>query len=208
MLFLNMIMIIRYIFIFCLRNPAGFRDDYWSVFLKLWVMLFSWISVITAEVSIQGDSYHVQICSGFVANHLKSQRTTLNVIVGVCTLLIHVVISVKIHLYKRKRDRREQPHSKNAWLKILEERSLSDLTTNLIVAIGIGQAAFSPIIVANIEDVTYFNVYPFYLLEYYYRMIRPPLTFTLMIVIYYIRHKSFRESVYRQFQKIISEFNL
>jgi len=62
----------------------------------------------------------------------KSKRTTFNTIVGIGTLLIHLLISVKIQLYRSKKDRKDQPRSKNAWLKILEERSLSDLTTNLV----------------------------------------------------------------------------
>jgi hypothetical protein len=132
-----MIMLIRYIFIFWLKNPAGFRDDFWSLFLKVWVTIFSWISVITSESSSKGDSYHVQICAGFVANQLISKRTTFNIVVGICTLIMHLVISVKIQLYRSKRDREKEPWSKNACLKILEERSLSDLTTNLITAIGI-----------------------------------------------------------------------
>ncbi len=63
MLFLNMIMLIRYIFIFQLKNPAGFRDDFWSYFLKLWVMLFSWISVITSESRCQ---FHQHFTSSFL----------------------------------------------------------------------------------------------------------------------------------------------
>ena len=41
LLFLNGILISKYIFIFWLKNPAAFNDDFWSLFVNIWVVSFS-----------------------------------------------------------------------------------------------------------------------------------------------------------------------
>ena len=38
-LHLDSIIVIRYIFIFWLKNPMNFQDDFWCVFINLWVVV-------------------------------------------------------------------------------------------------------------------------------------------------------------------------
>ena len=38
-LHLDSIVIIRYIFIFLLKNPMNFQDDFWCLFINLWVVV-------------------------------------------------------------------------------------------------------------------------------------------------------------------------
>jgi hypothetical protein len=49
MLFMTGMIITRYIFIFCLRNPAAFQDDFWNLLLNIWIIGYSIIA--------QGISY-------------------------------------------------------------------------------------------------------------------------------------------------------
>ena len=46
MLIFDAISILRYIFIFWLKNPYSFCDDFWTVFLNLWMFSFSLMSEI------------------------------------------------------------------------------------------------------------------------------------------------------------------
>ena len=46
MLIFDAISILRYIFIFWLKNPYSFWDDFWTVFLNLWMFSFSLMSEI------------------------------------------------------------------------------------------------------------------------------------------------------------------
>ena len=39
-LFYNSIIVIRYIFIFCLKNPENFQDDFWYRFINIWIVAF------------------------------------------------------------------------------------------------------------------------------------------------------------------------
>ena len=44
MLFLDGMIIIRYIFIFWMQNPAGFNDEFWEKFVSFWIVGFAMIS--------------------------------------------------------------------------------------------------------------------------------------------------------------------
>ena len=53
MLIFDTISILRFIFIFWLKNPYRFSDDFWTVFLSLWIFSFSLMSQIV-YVSLPG----------------------------------------------------------------------------------------------------------------------------------------------------------
>ena len=40
LLFFDAIIIVRYILIFWLKNPLSFHDDFWYIFINLWVVIF------------------------------------------------------------------------------------------------------------------------------------------------------------------------
>ena len=44
LLFMDGIAVTRYVFIFWLKNPAAFNDDFWSFFLNIWVVGYSLIT--------------------------------------------------------------------------------------------------------------------------------------------------------------------
>jgi hypothetical protein len=44
MLFLDGIIIGRYVFIFWLKNPMAFNDEFWDQFISIWIVSFASIS--------------------------------------------------------------------------------------------------------------------------------------------------------------------
>ena len=44
LLFMDGIVVTRYIFIFHLKNPAAFDDQFWELFVAVWIVGFSVIS--------------------------------------------------------------------------------------------------------------------------------------------------------------------
>jgi hypothetical protein len=39
-LFLDVIVIVRYAQVFWLKNPLGFKDDFWSFLMNIWIVMF------------------------------------------------------------------------------------------------------------------------------------------------------------------------
>ena len=46
MLFSDAITVLRYLFIFWLKNPSGFWDDFWTSYLNKWIFMFGLVSQI------------------------------------------------------------------------------------------------------------------------------------------------------------------
>jgi hypothetical protein len=125
----------------------------------------------------------------------------------VLTLLLNIFIFVKITAYKFKNLSKDvfHPRSKFSWLIHLEHKMVSDLTTNIITAIcllliGVSQLQFN---FSNLSDM---NRYPHYLYEYFYRLIRVPLMFHLLVLVSYVRNGELRKTIFREFQAWWGEF--
>ena len=206
MLFLDCIMLMRYISIFWLKNPAAFQDEFWSLFANLWVVTFSWISQFVFDVMLGQDNYHIHICTGhppiLIENKSKlSKAISFNNILRILTVLINFGIFIRIQAYKYKNPAQKDvhPRSKFSWLIGLENKMLSDFTTNIITAIcllliGVSQLQIT---FSNLADM---NRYPNYLYEYFYRMIRVPLMFNLIVLILFVRNNLLRKTVLRELQ--------
>ena len=50
LLFCDAAMVIKYVSIFWLKNPAGFQDAYWSRFLNTWILVGSFIIQLSLEI--------------------------------------------------------------------------------------------------------------------------------------------------------------
>ncbi len=64
MLYLDSIAITRYIFIFCLKNPAAFKNEFWNVFLRSWITAASLISNFSWTFVAERLTINFYICSG------------------------------------------------------------------------------------------------------------------------------------------------
>jgi hypothetical protein len=59
MLFYDTITILRYLFIFWLKNPSNFWDDFWTTYLNIWITTFAVISQVVHDLT-PGIYYSVQ----------------------------------------------------------------------------------------------------------------------------------------------------
>ena len=78
-----------------------------------------------------------------------------------------------------------------------ENNAISDLSTNAVnVVLFCSTGLLSTL--ANSMDTAKANVYPFYLLVYFYHFIYPPVMFGTLSLIYYLRHPPLRNYIYRE----------
>ena len=40
LIYIDTVLIVKYIFIFWMKNPENFQDDFWSFFVNIWVVMF------------------------------------------------------------------------------------------------------------------------------------------------------------------------
>ena len=208
LLFLDGCILIRYISIFWLKNPAAFQDEFWSFFINIWVVAGSWLAHFVFELFLRCENMHVNICTGFERSENNScfkhsQYINLNMVFAYTSISIHAIIYIRIQIYKLGTCTVYQvfSQSKQFWVNYLEEHSLLDLTTNFLTAIVTVTAMFAPQIIRLIF-LNDFYTQPHYLNEYFYTMIRPPTTVFLLTVIYYLRNRRMTISVWREVKDI------
>jgi hypothetical protein len=153
------------------------------------------------------DNYQVHICAGLpplaIENESKLSKTifTFNNVLRVLTLLINVIIFVRIQTFKHIKPTKENVHqrSKFSWLVKFENKILSDFTSNIVTAICMPLIGVSQI-QTKFVNFSEINLYPYYLYEYFYTMVRAPLMFHLIIVIFYVRNNQLRKTIFRELQ--------
>jgi hypothetical protein len=186
MLIADAIVISRAFFIFYLKNPAAFNDDFWCRFLNCFVFGFSVLLEVASFQMPGRNTLYVYICSG--KNPLQDQgipikNQTFRTILILFTILCHAIVILRIHIYKGKilADAGGQVQVQDKKL------NLADLIANAFLTILVS-LIFLLIIQINSIPVKDFNCYPNYYFEYLLRMGCPNMLALAMILLYFYRN--------------------
>ena len=206
---LNFLAVTRYIFIFILKNPAGFNDDIWGRFIDIWIFLFVMISQFVVAFLPGKQFPDVLICTGMNPD-FDTQSTNkpllFNNLIKAASFLLNVFIAVKIHIYKWNLNKENScifdPRSKLFWIFSLEVNRVVDIKEALLPVIFVAIPLLLSSTRASI-DLLELNNYPHYYREYFYSLIRPVLTILLMISIKYLRDGFLRETMQKECSDLI-----
>ena len=194
---LDVIVISRYVFIFILKNPAAFHDEFWTCFIFLISFTFASVSQIVLYWLPGKDFPSIWICSGTdpTSSTCMPYKGTLgNLIFKILSGILHMAVAVKIKLYKLKIEKIKEkyhPRSKMFWLLSTETDSAVDIIESVTAAILLGLAVslHNPRKEIALELL---NQYPDCLGEHFYTLIRPPLTGILIVLSKLISDKRLR----------------
>ncbi len=205
-LFFASVSLTRYLFIFWLKNPAAFRDEFWSLFTNFCIVIFTMIAHFVFYFMLGHDSIRISICTGSDPTRVKHPESVLklksfNRILFYVTFTVHLLIVVRIQIYKWKSSN-EVKKTKNIWLSKLENYSLSDMTTNILSSMSILIGAILPRLF-SVENVSDLNRFPNYLFEYFNSLIIPPLFLSVVFSLYFVRYKKFRKTIFREFKNFL-----
>ena len=99
LLLLDASVLARYIFIFWLKNPSAVHDDFWSVFINLWIAGLSVISNFVLFSRPGGKMpIHYYVCAN-VDPALESHLPSSGGFIDVFSILLHLLIKVRITWY-------------------------------------------------------------------------------------------------------------
>ncbi len=212
LLLLDFIAITRYIFIFWLKNPSAFNDEFWSVFINLWTFVI--VSILQyIQISLPGKNYtDIWICSGENPNldpNPSYKSVAPNNAIKILSLLIHMVISIRIKYYKWKTDVNEATHdkkSKTFWIFSLKTDSVVDVTESILpfILFSIGLMLNLPRSTMSLEKL---NQYPDCLSEYFYTLVRPSLVLMTAGSFKLIRDKQFRTILSKEIRNTFCQQN-
>ena len=101
LLFMNGIAVTRYVFIFWLKNPTAFKDDFWSFFLNMWVVGLSLITEACCQI-LGPHTIYFYLCQGKQSAG-ESPGTALPLpqqILTFITLVLQILIIIRIQVKK------------------------------------------------------------------------------------------------------------
>jgi hypothetical protein len=200
----------KYVIIFWLKSPAALHNPFWSLYINLWVIMTSWITQFTFEVMLEKGSYHVKMCSGLPPSSSQSnlaltKTMNINNLFKIITICIHLVIWTRVQIYKRKTARHISiigiSNTKKSWIKKLEQHSLSDMINNICSVLCLFLIAVIQFQL-KVNHLTDFNVYPYYLFEYFYSMIKAPVMFALLLILLLVRNQQLNKALFRYLKLI------
>ena len=198
LLIMHSILMIRYFFIFWLKNPVAFNDDFWNFFLNIWIVGFSVLSQFIFMMMSTTKMLFYHICIGEVPDVDQNGAPLLFHILFVITAITDFVVALRIAVYKKKSkfqnlNTSNLRKSTNFSSQIVKE-SLSDLTTTVCSStIYFCTVIFMHFI--NKIPLMQFNCFPTYLYEYFLRLIWPITFASSLIILHYYRNSQLRSTL-------------
>ncbi len=177
MLFYDGILLTNYLFIFWLKNPSAFKDDFWNNFFNKWVICFGTVSQLIFLMMPGNQPLNFFLCSGM--NPKIQYQTKVNytmVFVQVGSIALHIVLSIKIQLFKRKVAKMEQlndfTQNKQIFLFNIEKDTLVGFAVNFV---NVALFALSGFFISRFNNLipVKINIYPNYLIMYIWHLIYP-----------------------------------
>jgi hypothetical protein len=201
LLYLDAIILIRYAFVFLMKNPAAFNDDFWSLFLNLWIPGFSGSSLVAFHALTEQQSLGYYICVGIDPGKSKFHRN--NGILEVGSLLLHIFLYGRIKVYSRKFLSGPQTRSNflnKLTISELDRESLTSFATNMLcLLLLIGNTACQMILLRLDPDEV--NLYP-NLVQFVY-LTGPNLIGFLVPLIFFMRNEKMQNHLTGEIQYLI-----
>ena len=205
MLYYDAIAVARYIYIFWLKNPAGFDDQFWGFFIIICINMFTVLFTITIFSLIECKNMAYFLCTGKISSEPLENMTLRGMsIIAITTVVLHLVINVRVTVHRRKVIKAHlQPQMMSNSTKAvnsIETRSVSSVAANLL---GICVAvlvlfSFYKLNQIQLEDL---NDYPNYVLAYFVYLVSP----NILVIVFIAA--SYRKEALRKFiQKEINGF--
>ena len=123
----NAITFVKYVFIFHLKNPTVIQDDFWGVFINIWIFIFCLVTQFSYLMMQGREHIGVYLCNGkFPLKYLNSPIKQ-NYIVRFIALFSLVIQIVFFGLRQSFKYRNNQKFKKVTKISIIKMSFLSNI---------------------------------------------------------------------------------
>ena len=203
---LDAVAITRHVYIFWLKNPAAFKDEFWHRFAAIWITACSGILTVVGFAGTDCKSLAFRVCngSGIVTNEQDLPSVLLGVAITT-SIALHVVVKVRVWIYESKA--KVFPETglvsyKSTFIKEMKKTELSSFVANLVCFFIMASAVASSVRMKTITTEN-LNLYPNYLLVLFVHLVAP----TLFVIAF--TASLYRKQALRRFvsEELRSKFN-
>ena len=191
----------RFIFIFQIKNPAKFHDNFWNLFINLWILYFSFVYQFSWSFLPGSQPVIYYFCTGEDPNlPLQQQQQKSGGIFELLSFIIFLVTQIKIYLHSRETN--YGPPTYNEYLKKLaiaelDIHSFSNILTNIF---GIFVCSLSVILIPLVANVTLKEMvsFPYFLIFYFGYLLVPSMCLLFFPILYILKHDNLRNIFYQK----------
>lgn len=207
LLLLDSTILVQYLLIFWLKNPAAIHDYFWSFFITSWTaglsLTFNFAKFYIAHR--QPLNYHV--CSGILPTGDWSLPSHFGAHFEVLTLLTIIIVKLKIHFFKRKSIEQQMTNrsifKKNFALEAINKNSLTSFTISLTALL-----LFSTFVILGLKlnklMPLEMNKHPNYDWYYVLQLVLPNVVGLIVACLLYFNNPSLRISVLAEWKSYMS----
>jgi len=193
-LFGNAVTLSHYLFVFYLKNPSEFQDEFWHTFINIWIVSFGFLSQFTYMYLPGHQPVNYYLCIGVNPEidgkiFVMKKNYIANVVV-LLTVVIQVSVAVRFIIHRVQIDAASQYGHKENFLK--------EIMSDFFIAFGIFNMAFLYAYLLykiNTLEPSLFNIYPNYLLLYALHYAFPIGTACSFSIFFYVRNKQMRTNL-------------
>jgi hypothetical protein len=205
MMLLNATTFLRYVFVFWLKNPGAFNDEFWHIFINIWVVSFSFVFQLPQAIapSIGLIDYHV--CTGENPTYLLLIPPFNKSYVEIFGIFLQIYVYTKIRIFKKKSQTQIEPLStaklwKDNFITNIEKTSISSFISNSISFFLILLGAVIAIL-RTFKDCLDLQMSSKYLLFYIYDLLLPLICCICLIIAFYQKRVTMFQSICKEFKE-------
>ncbi len=211
MMLLNATTFLRYVFVFWLKNPGAFNDEFWHIFINIWVVSFSFVFQLPQAIapSIGLIDYHV--CTGENPTYLLLIPPFNKSYVEIFGIFLQIYVYTKIRIFKKKSQTQIEPLStaklwKDNFITNIEKTSISSFISNSISFFLILLGAVIAIL-RTFKDCLDLQMSSKYLLFYIYDLLLPLICCICLIIAFYQKRVTMFQSICKEFKESFLSWN-
>ena len=205
LLLTNILMIVRYIFTFILKNPAAVHHDFWKTFIFIFTFLSGIITQTTYSLFPGNNPSHFYICSGMIPiNYNKSHNKVNYGIFGLMffTICSHAVLGLRIKLYDLTQGSNRVLANLTTELKG-EKYNILNISYQLIIVMSY-MIVLMPVVKVVSMNLSSFQTFPAYLWMYLYHLYAMQTFELISLIILFAKNSQLLFFVIRNLQSILT----
>ena len=192
LMFFNFLVSARYVFIFKLKNPWAFKDDFWWMFANIWTVGFSTIIQFSWSMMPGRQTFEYYFCTGedpAEAFQLPAKPLGHFELVSV---LLAICAQCRILYFKKMSHYSDRSHSNQVSVKtiVIQELENYPITNFVNIIGGLVAVGSGPLFAAFITSKPWKEsaTFPNNLVIYYWILVSPGLVGVFLALMYYVRN--------------------
>jgi hypothetical protein len=195
LMYYDMGLIVRYIFVFWLQNPSAIYDDFWNLIIRIVVVSASYILTVVIYFLPMKKPFNFYLCTHLEPTPDLHLPERLHGTFEVISLCLHVVVNLRISVFKHWTN--SVSLLKEKLMRQFEKQSMVSLTTNIFCISVLLAMALLRSKIQNIPLVE-ISLYPNSYFVYIFQLLSPNFFALAIIMTYYLKHKPLRKWVSAQ----------